>query len=108
MVVVTHERDVEAASELFRVLGNASRLDLLQLLGDGPLAVTALAERSGLRQPLVSQHLRTLRQAGLVAATRIGARVEYAVADEHVLHIVGDAIAHAHEDHDDHDQEQTP
>ncbi|MFC7430447.1 MULTISPECIES: ArsR/SmtB family transcription factor [unclassified Agrococcus] len=96
-------RDVEAAAEVFKVLGNPSRLDLVRLLGEGPLSVTQLAERSGLRQPMVSQHLRTLRQADLVAATRSGSEVRYAVADEHVLHIVVDAVAHAHESHDDHD-----
>jgi predicted transcriptional regulator len=51
------------AAELFKVLGNESRLRLLLLIGRESRTVGALAEASGLSQPLVSQHLRTLRNA---------------------------------------------
>lgn len=98
-----HGPDVEAAAEVFKVLGNASRLELVRLLRDGPLSVTQLTALSGLRQPMVSQHLRTLRQSDLVTATRRGSAMHYAVADDHVLHIVVDAVAHAHESHESHD-----
>ncbi|MDR2565451.1 MAG: metalloregulator ArsR/SmtB family transcription factor, partial [Bifidobacteriaceae bacterium] len=52
------------AAQLFKVLGNESRLTLLCLIGREPRVVGALAEATGMSQPLVSQHLRTLRQAG--------------------------------------------
>lgn len=106
-MLVSHGPDVEHAAEVFKLLGNSSRLELLRLLAPGPRAVGDLAEASGLRQPMVSQHLRTLRQGGLVEATREGTHVLYAIADDHVMHIVRDAIAHAHESHDDHPQEGT-
>lgn len=89
---------IEAAAQLFKVLGGASRLRLLLLLGDGPATVGALAEASGLSQPLVSQHLRTLRQVGLVAAVREGREAHYEIADHHVTHVVEDALAHIDED----------
>lgn len=88
-----------AAAELFKVLGNGSRLSLLVLLGESPQTVSALESATGLSQPLVSQHLRTLRQSGLVAADRVGREVMYRVTDEHVSHVVADALAHAREDH---------
>jgi DNA-binding transcriptional ArsR family regulator len=85
------------AAELFKLLGNASRLRLLLTLERSPCSVSLLAEATGMSQPLVSQHLRSLRQLDLVAARRLGREVVYRVADSHVTHIVGDAVAHVHE-----------
>ncbi|ALJ20863.1 ArsR/SmtB family transcription factor [Microbacterium sp. No. 7] len=87
---------VEAA-QLFKVLGNESRLWLLRLIGDEPRTVGALTEATGMSQPLVSQHLRTLRQAGLVSASRAGKEVVYRLDDLHVAHVVADALAHVRE-----------
>jgi DNA-binding transcriptional ArsR family regulator len=95
---------LEAAARLFRALGTPARLQLLCLLEDGPATVSRLVERSGLSQPLVSQHLRTLRETGLVTLTRSGREAIYALADTHVSHIVGDALAHAGEAEHDPDQ----
>ncbi|MBP2436036.1 ArsR/SmtB family transcription factor [Microbacterium amylolyticum] len=53
-------------------------------------------------QPLVSQHLRTLRQAGLVSPTRSGKEVTYEVADHHVTHVITDALTHVREPADAH------
>ena len=88
---------LDAASELFKVLGNESRLALVWLLSAGPLTVGALADEAGLSQPLVSQHLRTLRQAGLVTSEREGKEIRYSLADQHVAHVVLDAITHVQE-----------
>ena len=86
-----------AAAELFRVLGSESRLELLRVLGESPRTVSALVETTGMTQPLVSQHLRTLRQSGLVTAERRGKEVTYRVADLHVSHVIADALAHVSE-----------
>ncbi|WP_226924740.1 ArsR/SmtB family transcription factor [Georgenia satyanarayanai] len=85
------------AAQLFKVLGNESRLRLLRLVGQEPRTVGALVEVAAMSQPLVSQHLRTLRQAGLVAAQRSGREVVYSLADRHVEHVVDDALAHVQE-----------
>ncbi|MCM6764247.1 metalloregulator ArsR/SmtB family transcription factor [Rathayibacter sp. ZW T2_19] len=87
--------DLEPAAELFKVLSSASRLRLLRELERERSTVGSLAERTGLSQPLVSQHLRTLRSAGLVAVERIGREAHYSVADTHVTRIVDDAVRHA-------------
>ena len=55
-------------------------------------------QASGLSQPLVSQHLRVLRAAGLVAVERAGRGAVYRIADRHVAHVVEDALTHARED----------
>lgn len=87
--------DLEAAAELFKALSSASRLRLLTILAEAPSTVGRLAEASSLSQPLVSQHLRTLRAAGLVSVHREGREARYEIADLHVAHIVADAVKHA-------------
>ena len=89
--------ELEAAARLFKALATPARLRLLCLLEEGPATVSGLVERSGLSQPLVSQHLRTLRENALVSLTRSGRESVYALADTHVGHIVADAIAHTAE-----------
>jgi DNA-binding transcriptional ArsR family regulator len=48
-------------------------------------------------QPLVSQHLRVLRTSRIVTARRQAREIEYSLVDDHVAHIVLDAIRHAAE-----------
>lgn len=91
------ERGLAEAAQLFKVLGSESRLLLLRLIDKEPRTVGALTSATGMSQPLVSQHLRTLRQAGLLTAERHGKEVTYAVADQHVTHVVSDALAHVAE-----------
>ena len=76
---------------LFRALSDPSRFGLVKLLasrpkakasdgcGDGPLCVNALAYRLNITQSAVSQHLRVLRNIGLVRGERRGAFVHYTV-----------------------------
>ena len=85
------------AAQLFKVLGSEPRLLLLQLLEEEPRTVGALVEASAMSQPLVSQHLRTLRQTNLVVSRRHGKEVIYQVADVHVTHVIRDAVAHVQE-----------
>ena len=62
-------------------LADPTRLRLIQMLAHQPaeraLCVNALAARLGVSQPAVSQHLRVLRNLGLVRPERRGARVHY-------------------------------
>lgn len=94
---VQKEPGIEDAAQLFKVLGNGSRLWILLLLEDGARTVGTLAEETGMSQPLVSQYLRALRQAGLVRAVRTGKEAKYHVSDAHVTHLVADALAHVSE-----------
>lgn len=69
--------DIAAASRLLRALAVEMRLRILQLVASGPLCVGALAGQLGITQGAVSQHLRILRDAGLVRATRRGMFIQY-------------------------------
>jgi DNA-binding transcriptional ArsR family regulator len=87
----------EAAAALLKALVAPMRLALVDLLSDAPRCVHELVGALDAPQPLVSQHLKVLRSAGLVATTRRGREVVYRLADDHVAHVVADAVAHARE-----------
>lgn len=70
--------------KLFKALSDPTRLEILVRLSDGDLCVGALAYRLGVTHSAVSQHLRVLREAGLVDGQRRGPRVHYAVRREQV------------------------
>lgn len=65
------------AEELFRAVGDRTRLQMLALLLRQELAVSELVEVLRLPQSTVSRHLKVLRQAGLIRDRRIGANVLY-------------------------------
>lgn len=87
----------EAVSELFRTLSSPVRIALVSVLTQGERCVHELVDELGLPQPLVSQHLRILRDADLVSRTRRGREVAYVLSDDHVAHIVADARQHSRE-----------
>jgi len=87
----------EAAGELLRALAAPLRIAIVTELRAGARCVHELVDALGAPQPLVSQHLRVLRTAGVVIGSRRGRETEYALADDHVAHIVGDAVSHAAE-----------
>ncbi len=89
--------EFEAGAELLRALGAPVRLALVALLTSTPRCVHELVDALAISQPLVSQHLKTLRAAGLVTTERRGREMLYRLADEHVAHIARDALLHAQE-----------
>lgn len=92
------DEHLRLAADLFKTLGNPSRLHLLRIVQQGPATVGELGAATGLSQPLTSQHLRSLRLAGLVSANREGRRVVYELADAHVGHVLDDALIHVAEE----------
>lgn len=88
---------LEEAAELLKVLASVHRLAILVELQDGPRCVHELVEALGISQPLASQHLRVLRARHLVRAERRGRETAYSLGDEHIAHIVNDALVHARE-----------
>jgi ArsR family transcriptional regulator, zinc-responsive transcriptional repressor len=87
----------EAAGELLRALASPLRIAIITELSAGARCVHELVDALEAPQPLVSQHLRVLRGAGVVTGARRGREIEYRLTDEHVAHIVADAISHAGE-----------
>jgi len=71
-----------------KALAHPHRLELLEHAAQGAMSVEALADRVGLSVANASQHLRQLREAGLVTAQRDGKFVRYALADDVVLDLI--------------------
>lgn len=86
---------VDLAVEVFRMLADATRIQLLWALGGGEQSVGDLAASVGKRPGSVSQHLAKLRMARLVLPRRNGTQVLYRLANEHVRQLVDDALSHS-------------
>ena len=61
-----------ATEDLFAALASPPRREVLRLLLDGPRTVTDIASHFAMRRPSVSEHLRVLREAGLVSERKAG------------------------------------
>ena len=69
-------------AEFFKALGDPTRLKIFRMLTADPersLCVGAIAERLGIAQPTVSQHLKVLKNVDLVEPNRNGFRIHYTV-----------------------------
>jgi len=77
----------EMIAARLRVIGDANRIRLLDLLRDGELSVSQLTEGLGSSQQNVSKHLGILHGAGIVARRKEGTTVLYSVADEGVYEL---------------------
>lgn len=100
--VPTNVRDdltISRTAELFKALATPSRLRILLVLSHGPTTVSSVVEQTALSQPLVSQHLKLLRGLHLVSVNRVGREAIYSLKDDHVAHIIVDAMTHATEQH---------
>jgi DNA-binding transcriptional ArsR family regulator len=95
MQVSPDDEQVALAVEVFRLLADVTRVQLLRALAAGELSVNELAEAVGKRNGAVSQHLAKLRMARLVTTRRHGTQVLYQVANEHVTQLVSDALRHS-------------
>jgi DNA-binding transcriptional ArsR family regulator len=68
-------------------LGDATRMAIFQRLGNGPLAVSEIAGTLPVSRPAVSQHLKVLKDAGLVRDKREGTRRLYQLDPEGVARL---------------------
>lgn len=88
---------LERASRLFRAIGEPARLRLLSRLAQGETCVTELAAAEQESLSTISQRLRVLRSENLIVRRRRGKHINYALADQHVMDLVFNALAHATE-----------
>jgi ArsR family transcriptional regulator, lead/cadmium/zinc/bismuth-responsive transcriptional repressor len=88
---------VERAANLFRALGEPSRLRLLSRLLEQRYCVGDLAEAEGEAMSTISQRLRVLRAENIVVRRRQGKHVLYLLVDSHVKDLIMNALAHAEE-----------
>jgi ArsR family transcriptional regulator, zinc-responsive transcriptional repressor len=81
--------------EVFRMLADVTRVQVLWALVDHELSVNELAEHVGKPAPSVSQHLAKLRMARLVRTRRAGTTIFYSLENEHIRQLVIDAVFNA-------------
>ena len=79
---------MEALAEYLKVFSEPNRLAVLEALQDGPLNVSAVVDKTGLSQALVSKHLKLLTIAGVVLRRPEGNLVFYDVSDERVFDLL--------------------
>lgn len=91
--------EIERATAVFALLADPTRARILHALSLVPrLCVCDVAASLGASESAVSHQLRLLRVGGLVSRAREGRIAYYSLADEHVRHVLGDALQHAAED----------
>ncbi len=96
------EKAAELA-EIFRLMGDQSRLRIILTCIDGPICVGDIAAQLELPQSLVSHHLRLLRATRILRARRQGKQIYYSVADQHISSVVTDMVDHVNESDDESD-----
>ena len=82
---------MDRLAEYFKVLSEPNRLVVLEVLKEGELNVSAVVERTGLSQALVSKHLRLLTIAGVVRRMPEGSLVFYKVVEKGVFQLMTQA-----------------
>lgn len=97
------DSDVAELADMFRLLGDTTRLRIVLACLDDPISVGDIAGQLELSPSLVSHHLRLLRAARVVKADRQGKQVFYAAADQHVSGVLADMLEHIAEPHLDTD-----
>jgi len=80
--------DWQLASECLRVLAHPERLKVIHLLLAEELSVGDLAERCGLAQSVMSEHLTLLKRQGMLSSRKEGRRVFYFVQEPSLTSII--------------------
>ena len=79
---------VEKLARIFKALGDPNRLGIVQFIGKESRSVTEIINAMELPQTLVSFHLRTLREAGIVTTRRNGPFINYSLSDPAIMDIL--------------------
>ncbi len=79
--------DEQTTNEVFRALADPTRRQLLAMLCEEAQPVSALTARFAMSQPAISQHLKVLKDAGLVSQRRDGRNQIYALDPEPLRHV---------------------
>lgn len=74
-------------AHVFSVLSEPTRLQILQVLREGPRTVSELVSALEMKQANVSKQLGVLHQSGLVARERDGAHVRYSIAEPMIFEL---------------------
>ena len=88
---------VQSLADTFRVLGDPTRVRIIDALAGGELCVHDLAARVRISESAASHQLRLLRTMRLVRVRREGRQAFYAVDDQHIVELLRQARTHVQE-----------
>src|SRR5258708_35063784 len=91
------EASVAALAETFKVLGDTTRVRILDALARAEVPVCDLAQLLGLTQSAVSHQLRLLRGMRLVKSRRAGRHIYYVADDHHIVGLFEQGLEHVQE-----------
>ena len=92
-----NESSVTALTETFKVLGDATRVRILDAISRTELCVGDIASLLGLSESAVSHQLRLLRGMRLVRPRRAGQMIFYALDDQHIVKLFAQGLEHVQE-----------
>lgn len=81
-------RRLELKAKVFKVFSDPTRLRILELLKERECNVSEIMEQLNLKQSTVSQHLRSLRECGVVTSKKEGREITYSLRDHKVVEIL--------------------
>jgi DNA-binding transcriptional ArsR family regulator len=81
--------EVEDLKMLFQTLSETNRLKIIHFIRDKKCSVTEIVQKTGLSQPLVSHHLKILRESRILEAAREGPFVYYQLKNKRLLDALG-------------------
>ena len=88
---------VDALTETFKILGDSTRVRILDALARSELCVCDLASLLGLSESAASHQLRVLRGMRLVRPRRDGKMIFYALDDQHIVRLFAQGLEHVEE-----------
>jgi DNA-binding transcriptional ArsR family regulator len=97
VVSIGAEDAIVQLADLFRLMGDPTRLRIILICLRVPISVGDIALKLALSPSLVSHHLRLLRVARVVRAQRRGKQMFYSAADEHIRCVIDDMVTHVGE-----------
>lgn len=89
-----NESDIVKLSEVFKVLGDPTRIKIIFALSKCELCVCDIVEAIGMTQSAVSHQLRLLRNLKLVKFRKEGKCVIYSLDDDHILQLFNQGMEH--------------
>jgi len=87
-------RELENLTQLFKVLGDPSRMKVLFQIGSSEACVSEVAARLNMSESAVSHHIHILHMNGLVRRRRSGKAIYYVLKDDHVRSIISQRCEH--------------
>jgi DNA-binding transcriptional ArsR family regulator len=97
-LAMLNDSEVIRLSEVFKVLGDPTRIRIIYALSKCEMCVCDIAETLNMTQSAISHQLRLLRTLKLVKFKKEGKSVYYSLDDEHILHLFNEGMEHVRHD----------